>query len=438
MKNAASKKQGWLVNSFLLLIVIFSTTSAFSGPYRDSAHGNSVYGVNRSSLDTKFNNFKPGNCEHCHETHASLDGVNPLPTGAPSPHTLFAESFDTENTLNPYLETSNFCFFCHNSNSGPQVTNQDYSRSFGGGLSGQGPQSILAAFNQASYHNLYDIWNFLINDLTYKDWFAKRANPCSGCHNSHLAKRNWDNGQPGFPLLSAISLPGTSSPLWGENETMNAAYPTGYEAPFTDASIGINREPAGVGDANGANTPNYVGFCATCHNSSTILFSTTLNRNLKLINWTNTGLNQNKHGSLARDGADTFREPYATSASTKSNFVLSCLDCHESHGSENIMMLRSRINGENQGGTIVSTDAMGNACKQCHPDDLEAGTGTGEANRWEYIHHLAPDAPYVQSDCAVCHSLPEGGTAIQCGNCHGHGMTDSWVPVGQRTGRTTF
>ena len=159
---------------------------------------------------------------------------------------------------------------------------------------------------------------------------------------------------------------------------------------------------------------------------------------LKLINWTDTGVNQNKHGPLARDGADTFREPYATSAATKNNFILSCLDCHESHGSENIMMLRSRINGENQESTIVSTDAMGNACKQCHPDDLEAGTGTGEANRWEYIHHLAAGAPYSPATCTDCHASADGSTPISCGNCHGHGMDDIWAPAGQRTGRITF
>ena len=228
------------------------------------------------------------------------------------------------------------------------VINQDYSTSFGGGNPGDGPQSIMAAFNQASYHNLYDIWNFLSNDLVYGTWFAKRGNPCSSCHNSHLAKRNWDSTWPGFPLLSTISIPGISSSLWGETQVMSGY--TAYEAPY---AFGITREPAGVGDQDGGNTPDYVGFCTSCHNQNNTIWSTTLNRELKKINWGNIGPKQNKHGALSRDGTDLFREPYLTAAALKNNFVLSCLDCHESHGSENTMLLRRRINGENLEGTLI-------------------------------------------------------------------------------------
>jgi hypothetical protein len=220
---------------------------------------------------------------------------------------------------------------------------------------------------------------------------------------------------------------------------MYTAYPGGYEAPYIDAAGGTTREPAGLGDEDGTNVPNYVGFCTTCHNAIQTLTSTTLSRELKKINWTNSGLLQNKHGELTRDGTDLFREPYATAASTKGNFVLSCLDCHESHGSENIMLLRGRINGENLEGTVDTTDAMSYFCKRCHTDDLAAGAGTGEPDKWEYVHHLAAGAPYAQQMCGTCHGGGGmGGEPIPCGNCHGHGMTDSWAPAGSRTGRITF
>ena len=319
----------------------------------------------------------------------------------------------------------------HSSNSGQQVVNQDYSTAFGGGTTGNGPQSIMAAFNQESYHNLYDIWNFLSNDPTYAVWFAKSGNPCSACHNSHLAKRNWDSGQPGFPLLSAISITGNSSALWGETEVM--ADHVGFEAPY---AFGGTREPAGIGEQDGSNTPDYVVFCTRCHNPDTTLASTTLNRDIKKINWGAIGTNQDKHGALGRDGATSLRDPYLTSAPAKSNFVLSCLDCHESHGSENIMLLRSRINGENLEAPITSTDTMSNACKRCHKDDLAAEAGTGAADRWEYVHHLASDAPYVQADCTGCHAGGDN-SPIACGNCHGHAMDDSWAGT-KKTGRRTF
>lgn len=403
-------------------IICFIAAPAPAGPYSDAAHGNPTYGVNRTALDQRFDQFATGNCEHCHNTHASLQGTDPLPAGSPAPHALFADSFNTGRLLNFYQETDNFCFYCHSNSSGQQVANQDYSTNFGGGNTGEGPQSIMAAFNQTSYHNLYDIWNFLSNDLTYQDWFAQRTNPCSGCHNAHLAKRNWDNSLPGFPLLSSISRPGFSDYLWGQVEVM-AAY-LGYEAPFS--FIG-NREPAGVGDPDGGNTPDYVTFCTSCHNPDKTIPSTTLNRDLKKINWSNSGLKRDKHGELARNGADNFREPYESSAAVKSNFTLSCLDCHEPHGSENIMLLRRRINGENLEGLLISTDELSYNCKRCHKDDLAAAAGTGEANRWEYVHHLAPGAPYTQTLCIDCHATADGSTPVACGHCHGHGMDDSWA-----------
>ena len=208
----------------------------------------------------------------------------------------------------------------------------------------------------------------------------------------------------------------------------------GYEAPFAFATT---REPAGVGDQDGAKTPDSVGFCTTCHNSTNTFASTTLNRDVKTINWGNTGTGQDKHGALGRDGTDHFREPYAAAAAAKTNFILACLDCHESHGSENIMLLRHRINGEDLEGIVSSTDAMSYACKRCHTDDLAAAAGTGQADRWEFVHHLAADAPYAESNCIDCHASGDGSTTVACGNCHGHGMTDSWAGTHQ-TGRTTF
>jgi len=417
--------------TFLLGVACLITLPAVAGPYNESAHGNPEFGVNRSSIDEKYGDYSTGNCAHCHEMHNSLQGMEPFPAGGAAGHGLFAEALNTSRPQNPYLETDNFCFYCHNDTSGPQVRNQDYSTTFGGGNSGEGPQSIMAAFNQASYHNLYDIWNYLTNDMVYGPWFAKHGNPCSACHNSHLAKRNWDSGQEGFPLLSTISRPGFSRNLWGETETMSAYFT--YEAPY---SLGENREPAGIGEQDGSNTPDYIGFCTSCHNPDNTIWSTTLNRELKKINWGQTGQSKDNHG-LQNGGVNYLRDPYLTASAIKSNFVLSCLDCHEPHGSENIMLLRRRINGENLEGILVTTDAMSYACKRCHSDDLAAAAGTGETNRWEFVHHLAADAPYPQAVCTDCHSSADGNTPIACGTCHGHGMDDSVLGT-NATRRRTF
>jgi len=420
------------LNALFLFVAFFLASPADGGPYLDSAHGNSGYGVNRSTIDDKCSVFATGNCAHCHETHASLEGGEPEPVSGPAPHALFADGFNTARIENTYLETDDFCFYCHNGISGQQVRNQDYSTTFGGATVGSGPQSILDAFNQDSYHNLYDIWNFLGNDSTYAPWFAKIGNPCSACHNSHLAKRNWDSGQLGFPLLSVLSLPGLPNNLYGETELMSAYF--SYEAPL---ALSNNREPAGVGEPDGGKTPDYVGFCSSCHNPDKTIWSTSLGRELKKINFGDTGLLMDKHGSLIRDGTNFFREPYASAATLKDNFILSCLDCHEAHGSENVMLLRRRINGENLEGPVASTDAMSFVCKRCHTDDLAAAGGTGEADRWQYVHHIAAEAPYSQAVCTDCHVSADGSTPVPCGNCHGHGMDDTWAGV-NFTGRKTF
>lgn len=427
-----ARKSCWLLVFLLLGMTCFDVAPAAAGSYRDSAHGNASYGVNRSAIDGRYADFATGNCAHCHETHASLQGSDPQPVTGAQAHTLFAGSFNSSRTQNPYIESDDFCFYCHSDSTGQQVKNQDYSVTFGGGTAGSGPQSIMAVFNQTSYHNLYDIWNFLSNNTTYSSWFAKLGNPCSACHNSHLAKRNWDNGQTGFPLLSAISIPGNASSLWGETELMTSYF--NYEAPY---AFSTTREPAGIGDVDGGNTPDYVGFCTSCHNPDTTLTSTTLGRDLKMFSWSSIGLNQDKHGALVRDGASYLREPYLSAATNKSNFVLSCLDCHESHGSASIMLLRSRINGENLEGTVDTTDNLSYVCKRCHADDLAAAAGTGATNKWEYIHHTATDAPYAEASCTDCHASGDGSTPIACGNCHGHGMDDSWAGT-HKTGRRTF
>ena len=430
--SSAEQKNPRLKSALILIVFVFMALPALAGPYRDSAHGNDSYGVNRSALDTRYATYSTGNCAHCHEMHASLDGVDPAPATGPMPHTLFADSFNSGRTENPYLETDNFCFYCHSDSYGQQVINRNYSVTFGGGNIASGPQSIMAAFNQASYHNLFDIWNYLSTDPVYAPWFASRGNPCSACHDSHRAKRNWDSAQPGFPLLSAISLPNGSGNLWGETEVMSAY--SGYQAPYAfDPAL----EPAGVGVQNGSNTPDYFTFCTTCHSPDANIASTTLLGNVKKINWGVTGVGQDKHGELTRDGSDHFREPYATEATVNSNFLLSCLDCHEAHGSENIMLLRTRINGEDQEDVIFSTDALSQNCKRCHQDDLAAAAGTGQADRWEFVHHGAADAPYAQSMCSNCHGAGGGNAPIACGNCHGHGMDDSWLGA-NASGRRTF
>lgn len=415
----ANTRRGWRVSVAVAVSAacLGLAPSALAGSYRDSAHGDPVHGVNRSSIDLRYEGYATGNCAHCHEMHASLEGSDPAPVGGPAPHALFAPSFNTGRTRSPYVETDNFCFHCHSEASGQQVVNRDYSAAFGGAaVSGPGPQSIFAAFNQASYHNLADIRAFLLGNSAAYPWFQAHSNPCSACHNPHLAKRNSDSAKPGFPLLSAISRPDDRSRLWGEAERMSGY--SSYEAPY---AFDTAREPAGVGDADGGNTPDYVGFCTACHNDENTIGSTTLGRSLRRINWRTTGVPEirDTHGAKARDSqhpdatwGQRFAEPYHTSVPFKSNIVLSCLDCHEPHGSENIMLLRRRVNGGDlsEPVTAESSKPLLPLCTRCHVR--------------EYVNalHHEPGLLAPSGECTACH--PGGGEqpeVVACRQCHFHG-----------------
>ncbi len=436
LKNYFFSRWLWLA----LIGCLGFAVSAGAGPYRDSAHGNPDYGVDRSTIDARLGNYATGNCAHCHEMHTSMGGTDPLPAGDAAPYTLFAPGFNHSKERNTYVESDAFCFYCHG-DTGPAVVNESYSVTFGGATTGTGPQSILAAFNQHSYHNLKDIDNFLSSYPALSSWYAGLGNPCSACHDPHRVQRN-RGVNPG----SAITRPGTGL-VWGlgVDETMFAYSGGNYEAPY--AYIGGKREPKDVEeDPDGTTTPDYVSFCTTCHNSSTTIYSTALGRNLTQINWEATG---DKHGKSSRDGAMVFRQPFEAAFAAKPNIVLACVNCHEPHGSPNVALLRTRINGEPVEQTITDFSQMGWACRQCHMDDdkiRELGISTSvtaKKNGWKYAHHDAPEAPYSGGgQCGLCHiGGIQNPRPFDCKNCHGHTKDDSWIlPMAPQryTGRKTF
>lgn len=399
------------------LYSLLVTSSLLAGEYIDSAHGSSSTGVFRPIIGNAAPagfGYSQGNCAHCHEQHASIEGSEPLPdNGGASSYQLFANNFNTAQTTTPYSESDNFCFYCHNDSTSAQVVlNNDYSQNFG--CAPQGPTTIMAAMNLRSYHNLYDVWNFAKDEFS---WFTTSANPCDACHNPHLAKRNWAHAQD--PTYSAISKPSDHFTLWGTSETMGSSYSTRYQPPYCSSSL-TNREPAASTDAvaGRANTPDYVDFCITCHSTTNTIYSTSLGRNLIPIDWSITG---NKHGLRPMDGSVGTKAPYDPTSSA-TDFVLSCLDCHEAHGSANVMLLRRRANGSDLTSSITSlaVKEIGLICLKCHKDDTAYG---GSANRWEAVHHLISDAPYLEFQCGSCHSGTPSSNPVPCQNCHTHSGT---------------
>ena len=384
--------------------------------YLSSAHANSDYGTKRQGLSE----YSRGNCAHCHEMHASINGVEPAPQDGPHGFLLFAENFSSQS--------ENFCYYCHGPNS-LQVgglENPTYATR-ASGLE-VGPVTIAEMFQATgSSHNLADILT-LITDK-WPERFKSASNPCTGCHNPHVAKRLTLE-----PLGNPVTrpLPSEKNNVWGdeESETM-AAYVSSdglkYQAPKRADGL---YEP-GTESGDGSKMADYVTFCTDCHNPQTTIYSTTLGRNLKPIDW-----EHEKHGKGIADGGLDTDSPFTNGP----GYVVSCLDCHEPHGAGNAFLIREEVNGDLLAGNIsdFSTTDWKYLCARCHNDDNE------------YIHHLSPDAPYAKRQCGWCHGHRSGGgrrmrrgggggpAPIPCSNCHFHGSDDSWAPDYKETGRRTF
>ncbi|OGQ99181.1 MAG: hypothetical protein A2521_08800 [Deltaproteobacteria bacterium RIFOXYD12_FULL_57_12] len=417
----------------LLGVTVFCLPlQAQAGTYLSSAHGSSTTGVDRT--DARLDGYAMGNCAHCHEQHASIAGGEPGPeTGGAAVFALFAPNHNTAAVPGSYVQADNFCFYCHNSlGSGQAVTNYDYSRVFGGGTIGV--TSILAAFNQTSYHDLTDIANYAKSVAAWT-WFKKDgasnplSNPCAGCHNPHLAKRN--QSAPADPTLSAISKPSDHGNLFGPaTPAERMSQNTTYAAPYS--TFGAGREPAGAGTGTGSDMPDYVGFCTDCHNATNTIYSTRKGGNLRFIDWS---VNGDKHGGRVFLDSNmypvgyvdtlTIRAPYVASPPPSGiNYVLSCLDCHEPHGSSNIRLIRRRVNGGDLANAITTYNpGVGDAtavqwkalCERCH--DMSAGSSA--------LHHSADQSYGDFGECfAKCHDYsPVGGSNKPCMDCHYHGST---------------
>jgi len=199
-----------LVGVFCLFLLPAAKVQA--GAYSSSAHGNSSTGVNRSTIDSKYDAFATGNCAHCHEQHASLEGSEPAPTSPPGPNAAMV--FSPEEKL---------CFTCHN-----------------GSAAGGSSRDILSQFNETYRHpvSLYSGRHTLSKLESGQNGAPFRGSlrhvECTDCHNPHVAQpgtQSFDTNNPQNNNLVSNVLKG----VWAWNQLL------GQPGPFPPTSRRKNR-----------------------------------------------------------------------------------------------------------------------------------------------------------------------------------------------------
>ncbi len=427
----ARPKTQYLHTTILIIVVLFvwvlscgDVAAAFDF-HADSAHGNESYGVNRSGTG-----YPIGDCAHCHDTFApSTCGVNNF--------MLFYDDWVTKSDM--------FCFRCHSSIADveQEVTNESYCVTFGGRSSSL-YTNIKTHFtndnskpaNCGSRHQLGNVRNFIKNNA--KGWgFDSDADACVACHPPHAAQRNHPVAIDGEGKLNtAIRRPSdykSTDPqyfLWGddEGERMSdyaASVGGTYQAPYYGDTSGAKFEPSGnASPSDGSDLPDYVTFCLDCHQYAQYDSERSAEQPaygcVKAIDWSSTG---DRHGAAPANTCNagpsyegTLKAPYSDDAN--SNYVLSCLDCHEPHGThKRLHLIRRMINGQLVDAQST-VDPLEEACDQ--------------STDWAEI-------------CEKCHNWPHPGWGSCNGpECHGKlmpppefnqgGFHGGWWNVGTTTG----
>lgn len=394
--------------AILLIVIAFTLLASVlayaTPPYDDSAHGNTTYGV----LWTTGAIYTQGHCGQCHTQHFSEMGAVP-----PYNFALFYDDWISKGDL--------FCYRCHSAlaDAKQPVTNYPYCVTFGGraefyaNIRKQFCNDNSTAAVCGSKHHLGCVRNFIKNDA-YGWGFNSDADPCVACHPPHAAQRNYPVAIDGEGKLNtAIRRPPdykstlSADLLWGDdaNERMSsyaASVGGTYQSPYYGDTTSGRYEPSGTTlTSDGSDLPDYVTFCMDCHQYAQ--YDTERSANVKAIDWS-----QDIHGGTQANTCNsggsyegTTKAPYTD---PNANYVLSCLDCHEPHGTHTrLHLIRRMINGQD-----VATDSTADGCDAV-PDYAE-------------ICEQCHDWPHpTWGGCPVCHGSGNGfhGGIINFGMCNG-------------------
>jgi len=374
------------------------TLPAAAGTYTSSAHGSSTTGVNRTSLNnaTTGEDYSIGNCAHCHEQHASVEGAEPAPDTGPANYLGMAKESGGTGA------EQSLCLHCHG---------------LGGNGAGGAPDNIFTDISKTGgRHNMAVSDSAHRANETQSQINSNRHVECTDCHNPHAAGKTMHT--KGIATGNEIAA---TTPLHKATGVVPSFSGSNWTAPTSYSAIQTATKEYQV--------------CFKCH-SGAVGNPATWSGTSGSTAWTDVGLefspkNKSFHpivAGLASGGsgssaltAGQLSAPWNTNVGTQTMF---CSDCHASdsavagpHGSGYKWMLTgtnkawpftsAASNGANSGtyrlitsfGSAAGTDSC--FCWNCHPNDKTKNTAHSQTQ-----HHTSAFKPY----CVDCHiRVPHGG-----------------------------
>ena len=410
-----------------------------------SAMANPQFYTNSTDYEASAHSGK--NCTECHEVHGASGAYKAMTRGS----------------------EEGLCYQCHTEG---EVMNDAISNNRPGGYNSA--DDIMQAFGKSEKHNLGT--SFTINSKTY-------TLECVSCHNIHIINGKYWDAEDGNK--SPVTRFTDNTEVWGDEtgEKMDdfVALASGsggwYYSVARGGSLIINQPAVYQPPKNGSGyefefdgdvLPDYTTFCLDCHSNKVVNEVGAINWGQGIgcgypeppgpawANWITCssphGLNSANRPSYWGDfgmfgssgnpdpifsepgvtrgrGAGHFmRWPYdSVQKNAGINFVLSCTDCHEAHGSNRGSMIRERFNVNSNGdcGTGGDSDPNGencadggnwnSFCNACHYyyGGQHAGMSCGSASCHETnsIHRIKKNTggggPYLWTEPSRPSTTPE-------------------------------
>jgi len=378
-----------------------STASGNPGANKscDNCHGNDKSHINTSSSNTRLktgyeNNQSNNNCNQCHPPGSGASGNPQFYTNSSgyesSAHAgkLCTDCHEVHGTLGSsstfaamtIANKESLCYQCH---ADGMVQNNAISGS-------SVADDIQDAFTLGNKHPLGATFNIGGPTFTLQ---------CTTCHNIHIVTgKYWDADQNKSPVTRFAN----NTTLWGAASGQKMS---------DYAGSGTYRTPRGD-IFSGSQLPDYATFCQDCHGPELYTPSNPGSNNHGGINW-----GGDAHGGMGAgvpagggstpnwftaglaegwDGDDHLNDTWPVISRgigeqiwtrpaynqadriTGANFVLSCTDCHEAHGSNGGSMIRPKFNDY----AVPGAGNWNTTCNACHYyySDWHAGMSCGNAS----------------------------------------------------------